>query len=82
MHNRQIYALEFAIGQFRIYKTWGINSEISDIKWKLNFCKKISRHQRVINKAVNTKYRQYNDQTGREQVQHYINAKQNDGVGL
>jgi len=33
-------------------------------------------------KTVNTKYRQYNDQTGREQVQHYINAIQNEGVGL
>ena len=30
MHNMQIYALEFAISQFRIYKTLGIHSEISD----------------------------------------------------
>jgi len=33
-------------------------------------------------KTVNAKYRQYNDQTGVEQVQHYINAIQNEGVGL
>jgi hypothetical protein len=33
-------------------------------------------------KTVSTKYRQCNGQTGREQVQHYINAIQNEEVGL
>jgi len=33
-------------------------------------------------KTVSTKYRQCNGQTGREQVQHYINAIQNEEMGL